>query len=297
MKVVISGGSGLVGMRLSRLLASQGHTVYHIGRKRRGGEFPSYEWNLSKKQLDHESIEGKDAVIHLAGAGVAESRWTSRRKKEILESRTHSTELLVKAISAAKNPPKIFISASAIGYYGTDTGSRLMTEQDPPASDFLAEVCRLWEDASQALVGTDVRRVVLRIGVVLSKEGGALPKLLQPPVAAPIGSGAQYMSTIHIDDLCQMFAFAIEKPINGVFNAVGPEPLSNADFSKEAAKAAGKIYLPIPVPGFLLKVALGEMANVVLGGSKVSCQKIVDAGFGFRFDTVASALTDLLATK
>lgn len=296
MKVVITGGTGLVGMALSRLLKKEGHEVYHISRGQ-GKEFPSYQWDVEKGTLDPDALEGKDVLVHLAGAGVADSRWTDKRKQQILESRTQSASLLIDYLKKCQSGPSVFLSASAVGYYGGDTGERLCREDDAPGDDFLARVCIAWEESVKPAETLVERLAILRIGVVLAEDGGALPKLLQPPVVAPLGIGRQYMSTIHLDDLAAMFYFAMQsEKVRGVYNAVGPEPLSNKDFSKLAAKVVGKPFVPLPVPGFALKVLLGEMSQVVLGGNKVSADRIMEAGFIFRYQGVEAALQELLKT-
>ena len=299
MKILITGGTGMIGLKLSRLLRNQGHQVFHLSRsKREDDEFPAFIWDLSNGYLEEGALDGMEAIIHLAGANVGEGRWTTSRKKVIMDSRTSSGELLLSHLAKQSIKPKLFISASAVGFYGAFTGDTLLTESAPVGSDFLAEVCKQWESKIAPIEKMGIRLVTLRIGVVLSREGGALPKILEPPVAAPIGSGEQYMSTIHIDDLVNMFLFAIENDsVNGTYNAVGPEPISNRDFTQLAAKAADKVYVPIAVPGFLLKIALGEMSQIVLGGNRVSGDKLLKAGFQFQFASVKEALDDLFRTK
>ncbi len=299
MKILITGGTGMIGVKLSRLLRDNGHQVYHVSRsKREDDEFPAFIWDLAKGYLEDGALDGMEAIIHLAGANVGEGRWTSSRKKAIMDSRTLSSELLLSHISKQAIKPKVFISASAVGYYGAYTGDTLLTESSQAGNDFLAEVCQQWEAKIAPIENMGIRLVTLRIGVVLSREGGALPKILEPPVAAPIGSGAQYMSTIHINDLVQLFQFGLENEgISGIYNAVAPEPSTNREFTQWAANASNKVYVPIAVPGFLLKIALGEMSQIVLGGNKVSCDKLIQAGFQFEFTGVKAALSDLFRTK
>ena len=299
MKILITGGTGMIGLKLSRLLRNKGHQVYHLSRsKREDDEFPAFIWDLNNGYLEEGALDGMEAIVHLAGANVGEGRWTASRKKAIMDSRTLSGELLLTHIAKQNKKPKLFISASAVGYYGAYTGDTLLSESSPAGSDFLANVCEQWESKTAPIENMGIRPVTLRIGVVLSREGGALPKILEPPVAAPIGSGEQYMSTIHIDDLVNIFLFAIEnESLSGTYNAVGPEPISNRNFTQLAAKAADKVYIPIAVPGFLLKIALGEMSQIVLGGNKVSCDKLLEAGFQFEFPSVKESLSDLFRTK
>lgn len=290
--ILITGGSGLVGQQITRLLEKKGYKVAWLSRSAQ--EQKSFLWDLEKGKIDPEALEWADAVIHLAGAGVAEKRWTPERKRLILESRTQSTQLLHTAIEKAENKPSTFISASAVGYYGFNTGSTLVDENSPAGDDFLAEVVIAWENEVKKMESLHLRTVLLRIGIVLDAEGGALGEMLKPPVAAPLGSGDQWMSWIHIEDLARMFVFALEKTtLQGVYNAVGPNPATNQQLTREAASAKGKPYLGIGVPGFVLKLVLGEMAAMVLGGNRVSSQKIQKAGFQFEFFELSAALRDI----
>lgn len=291
--ILITGGSGLVGQRITELLEKKDYQVAWLSRSAQP-ERKSFIWNIEKEALDSEAIEWADAIIHLAGAGVAEKRWTPERKKLILESRTQSTQLLFAAMEKAENRPNTFISASAVGYYGFNTGTTLVDETSPSGSDFLAEVVKAWENEVKRMEGLDIRTVLLRIGIVLDSEGGALGEMLKPPVAAPLGSGDQWMSWIHIEDLARMFVYALEKTtLQGVYNAVGPNPATNQQLTQEAAYAKGKTYLGIGVPGFVLKMVLGEMSAMVLGGNRVSCQKIQKTGFQFEFYELSAALKDI----
>lgn len=262
--ILITGGSGLVGQRITELLEKKGYEMAWLSRSRQGRK--SFLWDVENKEIDPQAIEWADAIIHLAGAGVAEKRWTPERKKLILDSRTHSTQLLFSAIEKAEKKPSTFISASAVGYYGFNTGTTLVDEGSKAGSDFLAEVVIAWEHEVKKIEALHLRTVLLRIGIVLDAEGGALGEMLKPPVAAPLGSGDQWMSWIHIEDLANMFVFALEKTtLQGVYNAVGPNPATNQQLTKEAAAAKGKPYVGIGVPGFALKLVLGEMAAMVLG--------------------------------
>lgn len=291
--ILITGGSGLVGQRITDQLEKKGYQVAWLSRTNQSGR-RSFRWNVEKQEIDPEAVEWADAIIHLAGAGVAEKRWTAERKKLILESRTQSTQLLFSAIEKSGKRPSTFISASAVGYYGFNTGTALVDESSKPGSDFLAEVVIAWENEAKKMEQLELRTVLLRIGIVLDAEGGALGEMLKPPVAAPLGSGDQWMSWIHLDDLARMFVFALEKTtLQGVYNAVGPNPATNQQLTKEAAAAKKKPYVGIGVPGFALKLVLGEMAAMVLGGNRVSCQKIQKAGFEFEFPELSVALRDI----
>lgn len=291
--ILITGGSGLVGQRITALLEKKGYEVAWLSRSAQSGR-KSFIWNVEKQEIESQAVEWAQAVIHLAGAGVAEKRWTPERKKLILESRTQSTQLLFAALEKAENRPNTFISASAVGFYGFNTGTALVDETSPAGSDFLAEVVKAWENETKKMESLDIRTVLLRIGIVLDSEGGALGEMLKPPVAAPLGSGDQWMSWIHIEDLARMFVYALEKTtLQGVYNAVGPNPATNQQLTQEAANAKGKTYVGIGVPGFVLKMVLGEMAAMVLGGNRVSCQKIQKTGFQFEFYELSAALKDI----
>jgi uncharacterized protein (TIGR01777 family) len=291
-QILITGGSGLVGQRITELLEKKGYEVAWLSRSPQGRK--TFLWNVEKGQIDPKAIEWADGIIHLAGAGVAEKRWTSERKKLILESRTQSTQVLFSAIEKTENKPSTIISASAVGFYGFNTGTALVDETSKPGNDFLAKVVIAWESEVRRIESLKLRTVMLRIGIVLDAEGGALVELLKPPVAAPLGSGDQWMSWIHSEDLARMFVFALEKTtLQGVFNAVSPYPTTNQQLTKEVALAKRKPYVGIGVPGFALKLILGEMAAMVLGGNRVSSQKIQKAGFEFEFPNLKEALKEV----
>lgn len=292
--ILITGGSGLVGKKITQLLEKQGYKVAWLSRNPAKNNQKSFAWDVDRMNIDPDAIPWADGIIHLAGEGVADRRWTSSRKKAILESRTNSTTLLLQAIEISERKPQVFVSASAVGFYGFNTENTIVDEKSAAGSDFLANVVVAWEDKVKQIEMTGIRTVILRIGIVLDNNGGALVEMLKPPVAAPLGSGKQWMSWIHIDDLAGMFLFALEnETLHGIYNAVGPNPATNAALTEKAAKKAGKIYLGIGVPGFALKLVLGEMAQMVLGGNKVSSQKIQEAGFQFRYLTLEEALNKI----
>lgn len=292
-RILITGGSGLVGTRLTERLLHRGHQVVHLSRQPRSGQVPVYSWDVKQGTLDERALHGVDAVIHLAGAGVADARWTAARKMEILNSRIDSTRLLGKYLDKHR-AISTFISASAIGYYGFVTSEKWLEESAPAGTDFLADVTRQWEEAVEATAHDQLRIVKLRIGIVLSANGGALAEIARPVrwgLGAPLGSGRQYMSWIHLDDLCAMFIHALEnKNVAGTYNAVGPQPATNRAFTHAVAAALGKnIRLP-PVPGFVLRLLVGELAGMVLAGTRISCRKILQTGFAFQFSDLPSAL-------
>ncbi len=298
-KVLITGGTGLIGSRLTEMLLEKGYEVAYLSRgQAEATRVKAYRWDLEKGYLDEEAIRAADCIIHLAGAGVADERWTTRRKKEILESRTRSSRLLYEGLQRTPNGVKTFLSASAIGIYGGDRGEELLTETSAPGNDFLAEVTKAWEGAVQPVAGLGIRTVLLRIGIVLSDKGGALVKMAQPVrlgAGSPLGSGKQWVSWIHVDDLCRLFLYCLENPhVQGPYNAVAPEPATNEELTKQIAEVLGKPLFMPNVPAFALKLAVGEMAATVLGSAKVSSQKITQAGFTYGFPGLVPALRDLL---
>lgn len=294
-RILITGASGLLGTRLTQLLLERGHTVSHLGRSKRPGSIPSFTWNVEAGTMDPEALKNIDAVIHLAGAGIADEPWSVKRKREILESRTRSTALLVRELNKRGNDVQVLVSGSAIGFYGMTLTDALFTENDKAGADFLAEVVKAWEHEADLL--KEKRLVKIRTGVVLSKTDGALKEIAQPVrfgFGAPLGTGKQYVSWIHIDDICNMFIKAVEDesmhgPYNGVTGAV-----TNRALTQAIAKTLRKpLWLPA-VPAFALKLFLGEMSYLVLYGSNVSSAKIRQAGFEFKFDNLGDALADLL---
>ncbi len=300
--ILIAGGTGLVGNHLSQMLQAAGHTVLHLSRKQdSGSKFPAYAWDLSKKTIDQAAVDRADYIINLAGAGIADQRWTPERKRLIISSRVDSTLLLKAAIERRPTPLKAFISASAVGFYGS-RGDQLLNENDPTGNDsFLAESVAAWEKAVEKIAGTGLRTVVLRLGVVLSTRGGALEKMLIPFRffnATYFGNGQQWMSWIHIDDICRMFMAAIEnEQLNGIYNGVAPHPARNRDLVVELKNALGKPAILLPAPEFALRAAMGEMADVVFDSTRVSSKKIEATGFKFQFPDLMPALGDLLRRK
>ncbi len=292
--ILVTGGSGLIGKELTSKLTDQGYQVAWLSRNPENKPQKSFAWDIQKQEMDKEALDWCDAIIHLAGAGVAEKKWTQERKQEILESRTLSTQLLVNNLRTMDKRPAVVIAASGINYYGYDTGDRLVAEGEPAGEDFLAEVVKKWEKATEEFEVFGIRTVRFRLGIVLSAAGGALTELVKPPVTAPLGNGKQYMSWIHIEDIANMFIHALANSgIHGIYNAVGPTPVSNAILTQRAAKFKGKPFINIGVPGFALKLALGELANLVLGGIRVSNDKIHSSGFKYQFPELDAALKNI----
>lgn len=295
--ILITGASGLVGTRLTEMLLHRGHQVAHLGRSRTNGNVKSFVWNIDQHYIDKEALEGVDAIVHLAGAGVADKRWTKKRKREILESRTRSTQLLFDYLKNSSHQVTTVVAASAIGYYGFK-GNEDRIETSEAGTDFLANVTQQWEEEVNKIESLGIRVVKIRIGIVLSSKGGALKEMMTPIkffVGSPLGSGNQYLSWIHIDDLCTMFCKAIQdQNMHGAYNGVGPHPVTNRALTRAIAKVLKRPLIVPSVPGFILKIILGEMADIVLNGSKVSSSKIQQTGFSFQFENLDQALRDLL---
>ena len=293
-KVLITGGSGLIGRRLSFLLKSRGYEVRILSRSNNPkNNYKTFVWNVSEQYINDSAFEGLTHIIHLAGAGIADKRWSEKRKKEIIASRVASTNLLYNTVKRLKTPLDSFISASATGYYGAVTSETIFEEKDKPAKDFLGKVCSLWEDSIFQFNEIKIRTVALRTGIVLSKDGGALKKM-KTPVITSLGNGKQYMPWIHIDDLCELYIKAIEdQEFKGAFNAVSSEHISNLSFSKKVSKIFNHPFLAVGTPSFILQIVFGEMSTIILNGSRISANKIKQAGFKFKFENLEKALKNL----
>lgn len=300
--ILITGGSGLIGTRLTELLLSKGYQVSCLGRTIKTQHVKTFLWNIDEQRIEENAFLNVHTIIHLAGAGISDKRWTQKRKQEILESRTKSTRLLKDELNKRTHHIKNFISASAIGYYGFEDYEKEFVESDKPGKDYTAKVTHEWENEVDKIATLGLRVVKIRTGIVLSNQGGALTKLARPiklMAGAPLGSGKQYLSWIHIDDLCNIYIKGIEdNSMEGAYNAAAPNPVTNKMFTQVLAKVLHKpLFLP-NVPAFILKIILGEMADIVLNGSKISSKNIQGRGFNFQFKTLESALRDLfLATK
>ena len=305
--VLITGGTGLVGKSLTKALIDKEYKVIILTRttndKTPSASVSYAAWDVKKKQIDLEALQAADYIIHLAGAGVVEKKWTDAYKKEIVESRTESSRLIFEALKNNTNKVKAIVSASAIGWYGADKDSFIpFTETDASEKSFLGITCRLWEESIEPVEGLGKRLVKLRTGIVLSNDGGALVEFKKPiklGVAAILGSGKQIVSWIQIDDLCNLFIAGIENEnLSGSYNAVAPNPVSNKTLTITLAKAMkGKFFITLHVPSFILKIMMGQRSIEVLKSTTVSCKKILDTGFEFKFKTIEAALENLAATK
>ena len=309
--ILITGGTGLIGKALTRLLIQHNYHVTILTRDPKkatasgafGNQVTYAAWDVKAQTIDVEAIKRANAIIHLAGAGVVDKRWTDAYKKEIIDSRIESSKLLVKALSETQHHVKTFISSSAIGWYGADNAQSLQsgfTEEVPADDSFLGQTCKLWEASVKPVKALDIRLVTIRTGIVLAKEGGAFAEFKKPVtmgVAAVLGNGDQKVSWIHIDDLCGIYLYAFEnKSMTGSYNAVAPAPVTNQVLTDNIAKTLkGKFYITIHVPRFVLKLVLGESSIEVLKSATVSSKKIEMAGYTFKWPAIHDAVSNLLS--
>ncbi len=294
----ITGGSGFVGTHLSRQLISLGHSVVVFTRGHRRDETNIHyaQWDPEKKEIEKEALASLDAIVHLAGAGVADKRWTAQRKQEIISSRVCATEFLIEQLRAHSPECKAFVAASATGFYGPDRGGEPFTEDDPPFDDFLARVCAKWEEAS--LKASDYcRTAIFRFGIVLGKDGGAYPELSGPMkfgVMPVLGSGKQIVSWVHVEDIAGMIRTALEHDnYSGRYNAVAPNPVSHRALMKAIAEGKGGMKIPVRVPPFVLNLIMGEASVEVLKSCTVSCEKVQAAGYHFRYERIDDAVRSI----
>jgi uncharacterized protein (TIGR01777 family) len=300
--VIITGGSGLIGKQLCRKLKEAGYNVALLSRKSSHNiDFAAFSWDPEKNEIDQNAISSADYIIHLAGAGIGDKRWTKKRRKIISDSRIKTGELIFKEVQKSGKKLKAFISASGIGYYGTITSDKIFTETDQPANDFLGEICRRWEQMADRFEESGIRTVKIRTGVVLSGSGGALGRIIpivRMGIGSPLGSGKQYMPWIHIEDLCNIYVKAIEdKSLKGPYNAVSPEHITNKDLMRALTKVLRKPFFFPAVPSLTIKILFGKMSGILLDGSRVSADKIISAGYNFEFPDLESALENLFPVR
>jgi uncharacterized protein (TIGR01777 family) len=302
--VLITGGSGLLGKRLATLLADKGYTLSLLSRdvKKPCEAYSAvYLWDVDKGTIDDAAIANCDYIIHLAGAGIADKGWTADRKREIIESRVKSSELIFNRLKYVPNKIKAVVSASAVGYYGMVTQEQPFSETDAPGNDFLGQCCVAWENAVNQIKSLNVRTVNVRIGIALSTHGGALQKIANlakfGPVAA-VGTGKQAMPWIHIDDLCNVFIKAIEDDnMSGPYNAAAPAQDTSNSFTKALGQQIHRPMLPIPAPAFAIRLAYGEMSQTVLEGTPINVDKLLATGFQFKHPELTTALRDLYVRR
>lgn len=294
MNILLTGGSGLIGSELAKILIEKGHQVRILTREK-NVEHPFYHWD--KNKIDEKVFDNLDGIIHLAGCLIAK-RWTKRYKEEILSSRVDTANLLFEYVNKLDVNLKFFISASGSAYYGQITSDKIFKESDEPNTDFLAKVCVAWEDAAYQFEEIGARVVCLRTALVLAKNGEGF-KLLKKPiqlgVGANLGDGKQWMPWIHIEDLLQIYAQAVENEnIKGSFNASAPEHSDHSTFNRTLAKKLNKPFFLPNIPGFVMRLTLGEMSDLVLKGSRIDANKIEETGFTFQFPTLEKAFKDLV---
>jgi uncharacterized protein len=298
MKILVTGSTGLVGSALTPSLKAQGHQVIQLVRSTPQDKATQIYWNPLKGTLSAEELEGIDAVVHLAGESIAEGRWSEEKKKRIRESRVKGTTLLSETLTKLKEKPQVFVSASAIGFYGS-RGDETLTEQSASGEDFLAEVCRAWELSTQAAAQSGVRVVNLRFGVILSREGGALAKMLTPfklGVGGKVGDGRQYMSWIAIDDVVGAIEHALlNENLRGPVNVVAPSPVTNQEFTRALGDVLSRPTI-LPMPAFAVRLMFGEMADAtLLASQRVEPARLRESGFAFKYPEIEGALRHVLS--
>ncbi|MCE2495236.1 MAG: TIGR01777 family oxidoreductase [Flavobacteriales bacterium] len=303
--ILITGGNGLVGMRLTAMLLAQGFTVRHlstsIGPSRADdqplvkGEVSVYGWNPAAGSINPNALEGVDHIVNLAGASIAK-RWTAEHRELIRSSRVDSLRTLYEALAFQEHQVSSLISSSAVGFYPSSL-EHVYCEDDEPSHDFLGEVCQEWEAEAKRFEDLGLRAVLLRTGIVLAESGGALPVIARTVkwfLGAPLGSGKQVMPWIHLDDLCRMYSHALNSGLKGAYNAVGIKGATNAEMTRGVARALKRPVWPINVPAFVLKAVLGDQSRLVLMSTACSPEKMIRAGFTYRYSDLDVALIDIL---
>ena len=305
MRVIITGGTGLIGQPLSKALVADGHEVIVLSRApEKVGNAPAgvklLKWDGKSAEGWGELADGAGAIVNLAGAGIADKRWSQQRKQEIRQSRINAGKAVMEAITAAAIKPGVLIQSSAVGYYGTQTGDAQVTESFSPGGDFLSKVCFDWEASTAPAGKQGVRRVIVRTGVVLSNEGGAFPKQVMPFkffAGGPVGGGKQWYPWIHIDDEVRAIQFLIgNEKAEGPFNLAAPNPVTNQEFGKLIGEVLGRPSF-MPAPGFAMQTVFGEMAVILLEGQRAVPQRLLELGFKFKYETALAALKNLLGAS
>lgn len=294
-KVLITGGSGLIGSLISQLLTDKGYEVIHLSRSEKPqSKYKTFIWDIQRDFIDTK-LPMVDAVIHLAGENISAKRWTDEQKRRLEDSRVKSAQLLFTHFK--NHPPKTYISASGANYYGTATTQNIYQESDDASKDFLGQLCVKWEQSSDEFKKLGSRVVCLRTPVVLDKNDGALKKLATPIkwyVGSPLGSGKQFVPWVHLDDLCQAYVYVLEnEKCHGAFNVAGDQHITNQELTQAVAKALKKPLWAPKVPAFVLKLLFGEMASIILEGSRIDNQKLKDFGFSYQYQHIAEALDEI----
>lgn len=299
--ILITGGSGMIGRELTKLLKEKEYRVIWMSRERHiKGEIPRYKWDYRRGEIDEEAVEQADVIVHLAGSNLGDESWSRAKKQRIVESRVQTARLLLDTVRDKGKRLDAFISASAVGYYGMVTMDKVFTEEDLPArNDFLSRTCKKWEGvAFDFKKELDIRTVALRTAFVVSENSDGIKKMAMPTrigLGAPLGSGKQTMPWVHIDDLCRMYLMAIEdESMQGVYNTAAPEHTTNAMFMRALAKGMKRPFFFPRVPSFLMRLIMGEAAGMVLEGSPVSSEKIREKGFVFNYPTTEEAINELV---
>ncbi|QNL51469.1 TIGR01777 family protein [Olivibacter sp. SDN3] len=297
-KILVTGASGMVGEALIAALVSKGYTIHALTRKAKSNtsSVSYFTWDLEEGAIDKSCITDVEAIIHLAGAGIAKKPWSKNVRINILKSRTDSIQLIYQLLQSTPHRVKTVISASATGYYG-NRGDELLTEERVPSDDFLGQTCLAWEQVVSQAASYGIRTVSLRSGIILSKEDGALPLMAKPVklgLGAKLGNGRQYTPWIHLEDAVAMYIFALEhEGLRGVYNMVAPETITNKTLNRALAKTLKKPLWAPPVPAFLIRSIMGKMSDLLLHSTRVSAERISNAGFKFKYPTIREALTNI----
>ena len=296
--VLITGGTGLIGKHLANKLQVKGYKVALLSRTGNpSADIPVYKWEPDKNKIDNEAVSGTDYIIHLAGEGIGDKRWTKKRRQTILESRVKSCQLLFNTVRETRSGIKAFITASGIGYYGSVTSEKIFCEADHTGEDFIAKICMHWENEADRFENFGIRTVKIRTGIVLAEEGGAMARMMTPVkagIGSALGNGRQYLPWIHIEDLCNIYTKAIEdKTLTGACNAVAPDHKTNKEFIRTLARVYDKPFFFPEIPAFVLRILYGEMSGILLNGSRISSEKIMSSGYSFLFPDLEGALRDL----
>ncbi len=296
--ILITGGRGLIGRHLATALAQRGYKVSILSRYPHEVKgFKAYKWDINKKFIDPDAITTANIIVHLAGENISTGRWTKLKRNKILISRVEGAKLLFEYVQNYGTNLEAFISASAIGFYGTFTSKQILTETSSPGTDFLARICAVWEEAAWSFASLGKRVSIARTGIVLANDGGIIKKLYplaKAGLLSPVGSGKQYFPWIHIDDLVEIYIWMIEGKLNGIYNIVAPEYINYRGFVRSFMSAMNKKIIMPNIPGLALKILFGEMSSIMLHGSRISFEKIINDGYKFKFTDIGQAIKDIL---